>query len=227
MAIFDKYNAFLREEDCRKLEVGKIDWESMLIAKCLQINDLIGKIRYQSQYLQCDDPDSDYIISLKKSLVDARKELADLLNLMSEHDFCSRIESLANEVKYWEEYELTSEEKAHNEKILKDNSIIGRSQDECLPEPWRSELRKQAEGLEYKEPFPKQYPWSDIALSMLKHPKSVKFDYDKCQYCGDSRIGLLFSSPKWTWNNLLGKSGWISICMNCKRQSELKIWLRN
>lgn len=227
MAIFDKYNDFLREEDRRKREVGKIDWESMLIAKCLQIEKMIDAIRNEAQYFQCDDPDSDSIMGLKKRLVDARKELAELLNLMGDHDFCSRIESVANEVKYWEEYELTSEEKAQNEKILKDNSIIGRSQDECLPEPWRSELRKQAEGLEYKEPFPRQYPWSDIALSMLEHPGSVKFDYDKCPYCGHSRIRLLFSSPKWTWLNLMGISGWISICMNCKRQGELKKWIRN
>lgn len=39
------------------------------------------------------------------------------------------------------------------------------------------------------------FPWEDVALSLLKYPEHVKFEYDTCPDCGNERIKLYFHSP--------------------------------
>lgn len=71
------------------------------------------------------------------------------------------------------------------------------------------------------------YPWSDIALSLLKYPEPVEFDYDRCPECGDSRVKLYFKSPDWTWKRMCGRSADMIICSHCKRQVMLKLRTTN
>lgn len=71
------------------------------------------------------------------------------------------------------------------------------------------------------------YPWSDIALSLLKYPEHVEFDYDRCPECGDSRVKLYFKSPDWTWKRMCGRSADMIICSHCKRQVMLKLRTMN
>lgn len=66
-----------------------------------------------------------------------------------------------------------------------------------------------------------QFSWKDVALSMLRFPERVTFDYDRCPDCGHSRIRIYFHSPKWTWAMMCGKAGEMAICQSCKTQSEL------
>lgn len=68
----------------------------------------------------------------------------------------------------------------------------------------------------------KMYPWEDVALNILKYPREVELNYDKCPVCGNPRIKLWFCSPQWTWAKNCGRSGEMIICMECKKQSELR-----
>lgn len=71
------------------------------------------------------------------------------------------------------------------------------------------------------------YPWKDLALSLLKYPEHVEFDYDLCPECGNGRIKLFFCSPKWTWAHLCGRSADMIICPHCKRQVMLRMGIMN
>ena len=62
----------------------------------------------------------------------------------------------------------------------------------------------------------KQLSWKDVALSMLRFPERVTFDYDRCPDCGHSRNRIYFHSPKWTWAMMCGKAGEMAICPSSK-----------
>lgn len=64
----------------------------------------------------------------------------------------------------------------------------------------------------------REFPWSDVALSILTNPKSVELDYDTCPKCGKKRVKLHFSSPSWTWAMLCGRGGDMVICLECHSQ---------
>ena len=66
------------------------------------------------------------------------------------------------------------------------------------------------------------YPWAHVALSILKNPREVELNYDKCPVCGNPRIKLRFCSPDWIWAKNCGRSGDMIICMECKMQSGLR-----
>lgn len=75
--------------------------------------------------------------------------------------------------------------------------------------------------------LPYQYPWRDVALSMLKYPERIVLDYDKCPDCGHQRIRIFFFSPEWTWAKLCGVGGEMVICTHCKVQAEFKEIIRS
>ena len=64
------------------------------------------------------------------------------------------------------------------------------------------------------------YPWEHVALSMLRFPDRVIFDYDYCPQCGHSRISIYLYSPECTWAMMCGVGGNMVICPNCKIQAE-------
>lgn len=66
-----------------------------------------------------------------------------------------------------------------------------------------------------------QFSWKDVALSMLRFPERIIFDYDRCLDCGHSRVRMYFHSPKWTWAMMCGIAGEMAFCQSCKTQSEL------
>lgn len=65
----------------------------------------------------------------------------------------------------------------------------------------------------------REFPWDDVALSILTRPQSVKLDYDTCSKCGNKRVKLYFSSPSWTWSKLCGRAGEMIICTSCRTQN--------
>lgn len=71
------------------------------------------------------------------------------------------------------------------------------------------------------------FPWLDVALSLLKYPEFVKFDYDKCSVCGYEKVKLHFRSPDWTWSKMMGQAGIMVICPYCKRQTEFDCSIMN
>ncbi|MDX2046757.1 MAG: hypothetical protein SFU87_08215 [Chitinophagaceae bacterium] len=68
------------------------------------------------------------------------------------------------------------------------------------------------------------FPWEDVKACFKKKLESSDFnDHNRCPKCGlDSKnlFWINFSSPSWTWENLCGRSGPLSICPNCKIQVE-------
>lgn len=86
---------------------------------------------------------------------------------------------------------------------------------------------KKAEDLEYKQPLPHQYPWKYVALSMLRFPDKVIFDYDRCPDCGHLRILIYFYSPECTWAMMCGVGGDMIICPECKIQAKFNETIRN
>lgn len=67
----------------------------------------------------------------------------------------------------------------------------------------------------------KLFSWNDVALSILRFPETVIFDYDRCPDCGHPRVRIYFHSPKWTEAMMCSKGGEMAICPACKTQSEL------
>lgn len=72
-----------------------------------------------------------------------------------------------------------------------------------------------------------EYPWKHVALSMLRFPDKVIFNYDRCPDCGHSRISVYFNSPKCTWAMMCGVGGDMIICPKCKIQAEFYETIRN
>lgn len=71
------------------------------------------------------------------------------------------------------------------------------------------------------------FPWDDVALSLLKYPERVKFEYDACPDCGNERIKLYFHSPEWTWAKMCGRAGDMVICPHCKHQASFECNVMN
>ena len=64
------------------------------------------------------------------------------------------------------------------------------------------------------------FSWEDVANSMIDYPDEVKTD-GLCASCLSTRIKLRFVSPAWTWEELCGRSGDMTICPKCHTQTEL------
>lgn len=165
----------LIEQDNQFLANGKADWESRILALA---NDII----YCQKRLYSTTPeigiDQAHDNSLEEITQHYTKQLFNLkeqLLRLTDKAIIDKIESLANNIKDWEEHELPNAE----------------------------------------------YPWKHVALSMLRFPERVTFDYDRCPDCGHSRIRIYFRSPKWTWAMMCGKAGEMAICPSCKTQSAL------
>lgn len=220
----------LAEQDNLFLANGKADWESRILTLA---NDIIycQKRLYSTapEIEIAQDPENsleEYIKHYTKQLSNAKEQLLRLTN----KDIIDRIEALANEIKEWEEREFTKEEKKRNDKIIHDNHLLEKaeflSQSPICDESTRA-IIKEAEGLEYKQPLPHQYPWKHVALSMLRFPDKVTLDCDRCPDCGHSRIRIYFYSPKCTWAMMCGAGGNMIICPECKIHAEFNETIRN
>lgn len=127
-----------------------------------------------------------------------------------------RIMVLARDMREWNIYELKGEEKKLNDKIIHNNGLL--SLLNCIPSITTRENISIPQDLEYKEPFPYQYPWKHVADSLLQYPDKVVFNHSLCPDCKRQRIGLFFCSPDFTWRKLCGVAGDMVICPHCKKQ---------
>lgn len=71
------------------------------------------------------------------------------------------------------------------------------------------------------------FPWNDVLASMYTMPEKVKITELVCPNCGEKLVELYFSSPAWTWRELCGRGGHMTICPNCPRQVEFKLEIMN
>ena len=162
-----------------------------------------------------------------RELMKAREHLTELINHIVNIEHNKAVEVLANDVKEWREHELSKEEKERN---IHDNLLLAKAEfisqlSNC--DDSSKALLEEIENLEYKQPIPYQYPWEHVALSMLRFPDKVKFDYDRCPQCGNSRIRIFFYSPECTWAMMCGVGGDMIICSECKIQAEFNETIRN
>lgn len=49
----------------------------------------------------------------------------------------------------------------------------------------------------------------------------------KCHTCGHNTVGLWFRSPTWTWENLCGRAGYMTICTHCGKQLSMYTFIMN
>lgn len=224
------------EQDNQFLSKGKIDWEAKILPIANKIPECEKQLAIPDVALKLySEEHPEFSIEKHKAdfgerLVRARTELANLIASISDKEANDRIEDLANEIKNWEERELTKEEKERNDKIIDDNFLLAKA--EFLSQlPICDESTKaiinEANGLEYKQPLPHQYPWKHVALSMLRFPERITLDYDRCPDCGHSRIRIYFHSPEWTWAMMCGVGSDMIICPECKIQAEFNETIRN
>lgn len=224
------------EQDNQFLAKGKIDWETKILPIANEIEECKKQLSISDITLQLySEEHTDFSIEKYKAdfgkrLVKARAEFAKLIASIADKEANDRIEALANEIKEWEEREFTKEEKERNDQIIHDNHLLAKgeflSQLTNCDESTKAILN-EAENLEYKEPFPYQYPWKHVAISMLRFPERITFNYDRCPNCGRSRIRIYFHSPEWTWAKMCGVAGYMMICSNCKIQASFNETERN
>lgn len=220
----------LIEQDNQFLAHGKADWESRILALA---NDII----YCQNRLYATVPEieteqapeislEEYIKHYTKLLSNAKEQLLRLTDKAT----IDKIESLANNIKDWKEHELTEEEKDRNDRIIQDNHLLAKadflSSLSNIDDSTKT-LIKEDESLKYEQPLPHQYPWKHVAISMLRFPDKVIFNYDRCPDCGHSRISIYFYSPKCTWAMICGVGGDMIICPECKIQAEFNETIRN
>lgn len=85
-----------------------------------------------------------------------------------------------------------------------------------------------------------QYPWEDVDKArhnqrlQRKHPPSEADKYrataKPCPKCGKASADLVwfyFESPKWTWENLCGRAGWMTVCDTCHVQVDFFLEVMN
>lgn len=220
----------LVEQDNQFLANGKADWETRILALA---NDIIYCQKRLNITVSEIKIEHDSEISLEEYIKHYTEQLAnskERLLRLTDKSIIEKIESLANQIKDWEERELTKEEKERNDKIIDDNFLLAKAEFlSQLPicDESTEAIINEANGMEYKQPLPHQYPWKDVALSMLRFPDKVTFDYDRCPDCGHSRIRIYFHSPEWTWAMMCGVGGDMIICPECKIQAEFNETIRN
>ena len=220
----------LEEQDNQFLANGKADWETRILALA---NDIIYCQKHLYIITSEMRIEHDSEISLEEYIKHYTEQLSnskERLLQLTDKSRNEKIESLANQIKEWEEREFTKDKKERNDKIIHDNHLVAKAEFlSLLPNCDESTkaIIKEAEGLEYKQPLPHQYPWKHVALSMLRFPDKVTLDYDRCPDCGHSRIRIYFYSPKCTWAMMCGGGGDMIICPECKIQAEFNETIRN
>ena len=73
------------------------------------------------------------------------------------------------------------------------------------------------------------FPWEDVKKCMDDKIEAVP-NHLPCPICGkpsEELDWIGFSSPKWTWDNLMGRMGPLSICPDCHCQVEFICMIMN
>lgn len=103
----------------------------------------------------------------------------------------------------------------------------------CIPEFERreEEARQKLEKKLYASEEEKEvlrdwayngYPYDDVVSSMEEHLDKVKLEKKCCPDCGGKVVFLYFRSPQWTWDNYMGRSCYMTICIHCGKQVRLR-----
>jgi hypothetical protein len=90
------------------------------------------------------------------------------------------------------------------------------------------------------DPGEHQFPREDVEKArqnqrlQRSHPPAEADTYrgtaKPCPKCGRSTNELAwfyFESPKWTWDNLCGRAGWMTVCDSCRVQVDFFLEVMN
>jgi len=171
----------LIEQDNQFLANGKADWESRILALANDIIYCQKRLYSTTPEIGIDQAHDNFLEETTQHYTKQLSNLKEQLLRLTDKTIIDRVEYLTNNIKGWEEHELTNEE----------------------------------------------YPWKHVALSMLRFPDKVIFDYDRCPDCGHLRILIYFYSPECTWAMMCGVGGNMVICPTCKIQAEFNETIRN
>lgn len=67
------------------------------------------------------------------------------------------------------------------------------------------------------------YAWYDVLASIYTNPEKVYITEDICPDCGERLVEFCFSSPGWTWREMCGRAGYMTICPACPRQIDFEL----
>jgi hypothetical protein len=75
------------------------------------------------------------------------------------------------------------------------------------------------------------YPWEDVTPCYQNKLEGKKFiDAYYCRLCRqkpEKLVWINFKSPQWTWKNMCGVAGYLSICPDCGIQVQFILDYRN
>lgn len=80
-----------------------------------------------------------------------------------------------------------------------------------------------------EDTWPKEFPWIDVKSCLKDKLDNMKFKgHLNCPKCGrhsENLVWIMFDSPSWTWENLCGRKGPLSICPDCKIQVDFQCYI--
>lgn len=59
------------------------------------------------------------------------------------------------------------------------------------------------------------FPWEDVEPCLDNYPETLR---SRCPICWHQKKKIYFCSPRWTWERLCGRAGWLTVCEHCKTQ---------
>lgn len=63
------------------------------------------------------------------------------------------------------------------------------------------------------------FQWKDVEACIDEDAEVLK---SRCLKCGRRKKKIYYRSPDWTWRELCGRRGELTICEHCKRQYEFE-----
>lgn len=88
-------------------------------------------------------------------------------------------------------------------------------------EAWRREENRRLAIEQVSEGY---FPWEHVEACrgrrQTRTPKPLE-EAEACPQCGTSGQALTwiyFESPRWTWEHLCGRAGWMTVCDDCRLQ---------
>lgn len=71
------------------------------------------------------------------------------------------------------------------------------------------------------------FNWEDVTTSMRRNYQRVERLNEKCGSCHHYLYSIWFVSPDWTWEQMCGTAGDMTICPYCSKQIEYQAAFRN
>ncbi len=79
------------------------------------------------------------------------------------------------------------------------------------------------------------FPWEDVDASrergvptdMLRQLRAEGLSCPQCDRPASEMTWIAFESPTWTWEQMCGRAGWLSVCDACRLQIEFRLTTMN